>query len=376
MTYYTSYQNSTDNKKLVYLQSIENIMYSFCIRFERLHNLIQNNYQSSNANIVNLYIDMNSLCNKFIYNIDNILIDDTENEFKISSCIINVCAHYREFFRRIGVATNIFLIYGLNSPDYNTSILPEYNLHNDVKYHCNIEKGSMNIFNRSIDLLKILCSSIPDIYYINIGNHEVTSYIYYIIDKFEYNKNPNIENIILSKDPMTFQSANINCSILRPIKTLDNVNNTVLDNSILINKSSLYYNYMVFEKKCKYNDMNINTNLFTNVLSMSGLASRDIKSEFRINTTINIINSIKNTIPNNILHIDQSVINNMLVDKIKDPERMYNIWKCIDSSNHLINIISDYNINNPIFSNIIDKEGLHEIINNYYQKYPIDIMWL
>ena len=38
-----------------------------------------------------------------------------------------MCGHYRDFFRMIGVATNIYIVYGLNCPSVNESYVKGYN---------------------------------------------------------------------------------------------------------------------------------------------------------------------------------------------------------------------------------------------------------
>ena len=96
--------------------SVSQIIYSSCVKYNRLKSIIDEAFAGSEANNLNIYIDLYSILKQAFKKEINV-----ENYFDITSCVINTCAHYREFFKRYyNVDTSFYLIFSYNI--YNKSI--------------------------------------------------------------------------------------------------------------------------------------------------------------------------------------------------------------------------------------------------------------
>ena len=106
------------------------INYSY-VKYDRLSELINLEYKGSNSSNINIFIDLYSIL-KPLYSA-NIIIDDYT---EITSCIINMCAHYRYFFRsRYNVESRIYLIWSKNIPYKNKTLYPDSNI-KSAKIQC------------------------------------------------------------------------------------------------------------------------------------------------------------------------------------------------------------------------------------------------
>ena len=87
--------------------------------------IVNGNYANSNIDKINIYIDLVSVI-KSIYG-RNVNI---ENYSDFTSCIINMCSHYRAFFEtRYKTESKFYIILSAtyNRPPSNVMTLPEYN---------------------------------------------------------------------------------------------------------------------------------------------------------------------------------------------------------------------------------------------------------
>ena len=140
-----------------YIPSISGIIHKYFVRYDRLMGAIPYAYSDLNIKQLNIYIDLFGLY-KTIYSRS---YRTTINDYvEFTSGIVNLCSHYRAFFKRNGVYTKIFLISSFNTPSNIKSILPEYNKTMEDKRQ-NKVIGEMMDFN--LNLLEILCPYLPDI---------------------------------------------------------------------------------------------------------------------------------------------------------------------------------------------------------------------
>ncbi len=90
--------------------TIEQMITGSFVKYNRLSKIINDTYSGSQATEINLFIDLNSVL-KQLYSIDT-LYYKYKHIYEIAATVLNMCGHYREFFKYIGVTTNISLIYG------------------------------------------------------------------------------------------------------------------------------------------------------------------------------------------------------------------------------------------------------------------------
>ena len=211
----------------------DHLMIAHYVRYDRLAELINAEFHNSNYNEINLCIDAYSMI-KSIYKLQpNQFID----ELSIASCIINACAHYRNFFwTRYNVTCKIYVVFSrmeqsiaeakMFYPNYENIFTTERNPSMDV------------LIDRNMGVLEELCPYIHDVKFIH------TRYEPGLVFGNVAESNKLIPTIIVSKDPWVLHvvSAYKNVYVLRPIKS------NGMDLSALINNSDLMAYYMEMRK--------------------------------------------------------------------------------------------------------------------------------
>lgn len=344
--------------------TVEQLLNMNYVKYNKMIELINSAFAGSNAETLNIYVDIYSML-KPIYSIDCLI----EDYAVITSCIINLCAHYREFFRtRYKVETRFFLVYSENCGYINKQFYPEYN--KKTEYNINSNKLMHDMVKNNIELLQTLCPYLPDIHFIN-GTFETGVIIYDLICKNELIDNS--PHMIITKDMYNYQliPTRDNIIILRPKK------NTGFDESYYINKY-LALNTYITERKCKY--ISIDTILMPGLLSLimtlSSVSERSIKSLFNINTSLKMIEKAINEfkILNGYNSDLQNVFNSIYNDKFKIGFETFQFrYKAID-------IIFQHSVymNTPecksiIINNLNDPETVKDINNRYFKKCPLDL---
>lgn len=150
---------------------------------------------------VNVFINFESVLNNLsmIKDLDNKLLLQRNFQTILESEAINLCAHYKKFFRGNGLETRVFLYYtDLNSSQFkNFKYNDEFRSYYINKYLNNPRYqllGSKTVQNMIPRLQKIM-EFIPNVSFINATNIE-GSLIPYIIAK----QDPSYKNFIVSTD--------------------------------------------------------------------------------------------------------------------------------------------------------------------------------
>lgn len=354
---------------------LEIVVGSNYVKYDKLSQLIYSTYAGSNAVNLNIFIDLYSILKPlFSSNMD--VNYEASSDVELSADIINMCAHYRSFFNHMGVTTRFYLIFGLNTPTenqvlypgYNTKFMQSYSSKNTIR-----ENVLMNL-----NLLNILCPSLPGIYFFNIEDKEVSGYIEYIMKLYEFNnkeKYPDTENLIITKDILPLQLVSSGCNILRPKKSQG------IDNSYIVDHNNFWTTFMVemrnvVSHSSLYNPIDIR--YFSNILAMTRVPERCMSS-------IRSIPAVYNTIAKGIelgylnqmqQDYSQSTINKVL--EILGVNENYTTlemrWKAI-SSKFAAQYVLPFNpkLSNVQFKDIQDPDSVRNIVSTYYYKSPIDL---
>lgn len=150
---------------------------------------------------VNVFINFESVLNNLsmIKDIDNKLLLERNFPFILESEAINLCAHYKRFFRGNGLKTRVFLYYtDLASYQFdNFKYNDEFRSYYLNKYVQNpkFQLLGKRTIEKIIPRITKIMEFIPDVYFINGTNIE-GSLIPYIIGKNE----PEYKNFIISTD--------------------------------------------------------------------------------------------------------------------------------------------------------------------------------
>jgi hypothetical protein len=170
---------------------------------------------------VNIFINFESLYNTIRKkNYERILEAATKKEVKAVyrhaiSEFINVAAHYREYFNRHRISTNIIYYYNSLSEEYieynNCAMMPGYREH-FIESTTAMDRYVINgLIADSIPFMEIISEYIDGMYIVGSKRVEASCIPYIIMLE---NKFPANMNIIVTKDKYDYQYVNMNCLVI------------------------------------------------------------------------------------------------------------------------------------------------------------------
>ncbi len=345
---------------------VESMLYSNYIKYDKLSELVERNFRGSNAKAVNIFIDINSLI-KGLYKNETFTRD---NGLIMSSSMINLCAHFRHFFRnRYNVESNIYLIYSNNVPEYNKKIWLGYN-HNHENV-LNREAKVNELINQNLSVLDLLVPYLPDIHFLTT-DFESGVLMYDIICYNESRQNTN-PNIVITKDSYLYQLVGLcdNLTIFRAKKSKNE------DASFVVNKGNVIAEWFISKNVAipEYVD-NLDAGLCSLLMTLSRCPERSIKSFFNLPKASEIIYSgvSGHKILNGYNANTQNIWNSLY--RAEFDKYTFDLF---DRRFKVIDILSQYfvymNVNHKKikFVNLIDPDTVKEINNKYFEKYPLDL---
>ena len=349
--------------------TLEQLLTGHFIKYNRLSELIGASYAGSNCTKINLFIDLNSLV-KGLYSIDAWGYKSV-SRYEMTAIILNMCGHYRQFFRNLGVSTNIYLIYGLNCPKSNETYVFGYN--NSFVRSFQKKPSVTNLIDDNMAALNIITQYLPNIFFFNVGLCEVSSMIAHILRKSNVVQN-GFENIVISKDILMLQLVpEYNVRVLRPIKTKNG------DESIIVDNNNLWQQFYAIYRKLKSPPDSIPTTFISNILAMTNVRERSISTIFTIPKAMKYINiAIASGFLEPNKFYTQASINTAL--EIMDvaaynPVEFDMRYKAISTQFQSMYILPierpdlvDYQL-----VNLEDVQGLQMVISKYLYKTPIDL---
>lgn len=193
----------------------DKIIYGSYVKHNRLDRIVYDTFSNTSiaaATNLNIFVDLYSVLKPILsehYRVDIPALTT------ITSGIINLCGHYRSFFRSLKVNTKFFLIYSNNTSEINRKLVAGYN---ESFYNKSHIKQYRDFLNSNFDLLNLLCPYLPDIHFIkSTEDYEVAVIIAGIIEKLN-DRNP---NLIISRDlyPLQLTALYPYTSYLFPLKT-------------------------------------------------------------------------------------------------------------------------------------------------------------
>lgn len=363
---------------------------SFKVRYvylDKLFNGKLNETDKSGKQIVktaNIYISFESLYNSIRNtNVENFIKVANKKELNelyrcMISNFINIIAHYRKYFSRNKIKTNIFLYYN-TIPEHrveynNTALVPGYRQH---FFHSltNLDRLTINgIIHESISFMKIITEYIENVYMVSTDS--VESSLVPMIVNME-NKHPANINIIISKDDYDLQYVNYNFLMITKFK----------NDPVLITKKNVV-KYMCFKKKYEPKRI-VNPLLVPFIVSCDGNRKRSIKGIKGIGF-IRIYKSLEKLYEagflndddedtfsiNNIAHvINQSNYNFLNREDIAN--QVVRNFRAVDLE-YQYDVLSDVQ-REKIFDQLTDKTDpgtLMDINDRYFSDYPLMLMEL
>lgn len=354
--------------------SIEQIVYTNYVRYDVLTNLINAQYGNGDlykdVSHINLYIDLYSIVRR-LYG-DNYTLS---NPYTLASCIINMCGHYRSFFRtRYSTDTTIFIVDSNNCSDLNRRFYQGYNQGYAESVILNKKVTEMIYTNRSI--LSEICQYLNDVQYIST-NFETGVMIDHIITKNREAGNT-YPNMIITKDIYLYQLVSpINKGdivVLRPKKYRGE------DSSYIINSNNVMYIYM---KERSVNEdiavlaCNMNSELLSFIMSITRMPERSVKSIVSIPKIVKLLSKL---LSENIILNQRNTDIDRLSNLLFQEEENQIPGVTIDFRFKAIDIPFQYSVfvNSPeyltykgVITNLYDPDALSEINNKYFANVPI-----
>lgn len=342
------------------LLSVDQLIGMNYVRYGKLLSLVQSVYKDSNSTELNIYIDLESIM-RSLYT-DN--IDTHCRSLALCSNIINMCVHYRQFFRSIGVHTRLYLIYTTNTK--GREIIPEYNT-----------KFMMSIINKtnvheyiigSLSYIKVICDALPDIKFYDIGGHEFSGFVKFLMDRFSLNRDNNMTNIAISRDLLAYQLVNYNCNVLRPVKYMG------ADNSFIVTQFNVWKH---FSDARKCGDLSkLPTEYFTYLLAMTRVPERSLRTIKSINVAFSMLMNASSILPpgKKADGVIESVFKKLY------PEIAYIVFTAIDVRYCIIDadytsriIANDIKYNNVNIDNTYNPEDVKLIDSEFFGNDPLDL---
>ena len=341
----------------------EGSMYGRFIKYTQLDKLCTIEFNRKPLE-VNVFIDMT----QFLYHLYR--FNSVTDPIGILTTMINMPLHYRNYFNRLGIKSNIFIIYSSNASINNYRYVPMYN--NKYKGLAESNREVHTIVTHNIELLKTLVPYFPGIY-LKIGTVEPTVIAYDIIDKFT-RKGLDLPSIFITASDYAFQLPAVLRNVVMMYKrSRKEEDKGYVDTSFSVNNSNALFAYIL-----KTKNKNLSVEKYTNLnqswvspfMILTGLQCRDIKSLFSYGKALEILQYINASYQ----VITPESMYNAIVDTNKDkaflfPKEELELRYCAIDIDFQLKLYREMpeSLETSWLKDLEDPVALNDIINTYFQ---------
>lgn len=346
---------------------IEQLMYTNYIKYSSMQQLTQESFNGSDASTVNIFIDLYSIFKPLYRSSSTLLI---ENYTVLTSSIINLCAHIKDYYlTRHRVECIFYIIYSTNCPNSAKHFYPDYN----YKMTHTVKSNDImtNLIKSNINLLNILCPYLHNIFLIE-DKVETGVIIYDLASKLNIeNRYP---NIIFTKDIYLYQLP----SLLPDTVIFRNFKKDKEDLSWSVTINNVLNRYIKDSRgnNSIYDVSNIHPSLLSLLITLTNLPERNIKSILNLTNGIKIISEaiINKRIINGYNSDIEYVVSSLNCTKWGDAISFVNRFKAVDIIfQHSIYMNSGANKNTSTIVNLFDPETVKQLNNEYFRANPLDL---
>ena len=176
---------------------IDKIIYNNFIKYTSLDKMFEKELSGIciTEKVINVYIDLFSFLSDLYRN------TNLQNIFHLTSAVVNMGIHYRNYFFKRGIYTNIIFIYSPNISKTNIKYINSW--YQDYRIHMLNNPNSKNIIDKNLELLLTIMPYIPDMF-IKIGSVSPSVMVFDIIRVFD-SKGFRYPNVFVTRDPYAFQ---------------------------------------------------------------------------------------------------------------------------------------------------------------------------
>lgn len=337
------------------------------VKYSRLSELISFAYSGSAATHVNLYIDLYAAL-KTLYS--ESLRTEMTDYTAVTSSILNMCAHYRSFFKKLGVTTKIFLIFSHNCNIISQKLVAGYN---KTYFRKSQNKMPADMVNFNIELLELLCPFLPDIHFLKT-EFEVSVLIEYLIRKEQGEGNVN-PNIIISKDiyPCQITSLHDDTTLIRPKKLHGEDISTIITPRNSANYVDTFWSLVLLARNYKAIKIQIHPVNFPLFLALNRMDERDLEMLCSFAKSRNIIANVAGDQP---IKISPFAIQDQLMSGNPPYEIVNNRFKVIDVEYQLVLFMDSIESKQIHYENLSDNATVNMICSKYFEKNPVDLQRL
>ena len=350
----------------------DHILISNFVRYEKLSELINKEFYNSGYEQINLLIDAYSMI-KSVYGMNPSQFID---KFSIASCIINACAHYRNFFwTRYKVTCKIWIVFSRMDQSILEARAFYPNYGNIFTMENNPEMDEM--IQRNMEILNSLCPYIPDVQFIYSGYEP--GLVFASIATSDYGSDKYgqaIPSIIISKDPWNLQViSNVpKTYMIRPIKKNGE------DLSILINNTNVLEYYKLLRKtNTEYPP--VCQSYLSFIIAATRFPERGMKALHNLSS---IIKYLDNAIMNKYIPVINRFFNTEDLCKDLNTVNKVNLkdfeiglrMNAIGFNNCWLRYTNSPLVDNIGIINLHDPDSVKRINETYFSKVPLDLMSL
>lgn len=340
------------------------VIYGYCVKYTRMAELININFRGSDATTIDIFVDINDIYRHVLSFMKMKPELHPNNRFFIASGIINLCAHYREFFRSRYSTNSRFWLIDAGDVSNHSMIYKYYS-----KSALLEPTGLNNIIADNNMVLETLAPYLYDVTFIKSNGFDLGVNILDIITK-EPLGNP---RMIISKDRSTLLIADsiLNTFTLRPKKINPSDESELFGTNVALTK----YINVEFQKNC----VGIPIGLGSVLSALTKMSSRNIRSKIRIDVIYKklfaLSQSASSLSANNIyphvwdikqfmsqLNIDTDPYEIELRYKAIDIPIMYEMFKLNPASKLYNGIV-----------NLYDPKEVQKINEQFFQGIPMDL---
>lgn len=340
-------------------------LYGKLIKYDRLEYLLQLAFGKTQIKSVNIFIDFHQILYT-LYKFNTI-----NDPMGVLASMVNTILHYRHFFNKKEIKSNIFVIFSTNNSANNLKYIANYNSGYIKKRESN--QNVKEIVDKNISLMKTLIPYFPGIY-LKLSTVEPSVVMYDIINKIR--KKDCSPCLVISSSDYAYQlPAVLRNTFLLYKKTMIN-NNKTEDVSFIVSNENALLTYISKTKnqQITMDDLQdsilLNQNWISPFIILTGLQCRNIKALFNYKKALNILKYIKsnfNIITPESLYDAIIDLNNGKPIKLQKQEIIDRY--CALDLEYQLKLYRELpeSIEVSWLQDLYDPQTLYEIVNNYFK---------
>ena len=354
------------NPNDVYMD-LEKLLYSEYIKYDYMQTMTTLEFQDSDAEEVNVFIDLYHILGKLYVQ------ENYEDAVEIiSSCIINMISHYKHYFwSRHRVRAEVIFIYADASTPDITRFVPEYDRGTKAVMFANSEMDAR--VEAAMDRVKLLIPYIQGAYL----KTATTEFGVVVKNLCMHPKFTGKASILVSASQYTYcvpgQIDDCYCVVYR-LKTIRREDKSFARIAYSYNPVNAVNAFATETRNIAVNTF-INPKIITPLMVLSGIPAKGIKSTKDIKSSLMVLSEVDDAALGDIEHTYESLVRICAnrKQKLLDYETFYNRYVGLSLDLQLA-----YYMNTPqsddwsFLTKLEDPDEVKHINGQYFKKFPLN----